>query len=67
MYYMSLREICFAKALFCMVRGVDPGLILPRAPAAAAPHLKPAFADLAREAGRVEALRAAAREAARPV
>jgi hypothetical protein len=65
MYYMSLREICFATALFSMVRGVDRRLVLPRAPGAAAPHLKRAFADLAREADRVEALRAAAKDAAR--
>ncbi|WP_158818040.1 hypothetical protein [Methylocapsa sp. S129] len=63
-YYMNLREICFATALFSAIREVDPGLILPRAPAAAAPHLKRAFADLAREKDRVDALRAAAKDAA---
>jgi hypothetical protein len=64
MYYMNLREICFATALFCAIREVDCGLVLRRAPGAATPHLKRAFADLAREADRVEALRAAARQAA---
>jgi hypothetical protein len=63
MYYMTLREICFATALFSAVRDIAPRLILPRAPAAAAPHLKRAFADLARESERVEALRLAARAA----
>jgi hypothetical protein len=65
MYYMNLREICFATALFCMVRDVDPKPVLRRAPGAAAPHLKRAFADLAREADRVGALRNAAQAAAR--
>ena len=64
MYYMNLREICFATALFCVVRGVDAKLVLRRAPGAAAPHLKRAFADLAREPNRIDALRAAATKAA---
>ena len=64
MYYMNLREICFATALFSAVREVDAGLVLRRAPGAATPHLKRAFADLAREADRIEALRAAAKAAA---
>jgi hypothetical protein len=67
MYYMNLREICFATALFCVVRDVDAKPILRRAPGAAAPHLKRAFADLAREADRVGALRAAAQAAVIPL
>jgi hypothetical protein len=63
MYYMNLREICFATALFCVVRGVDRKLALRRAPGAATPHLKRAFADLAREPERIGALRAAAEQA----
>jgi hypothetical protein len=63
MYYMNLREICFATALFCVVRGVDRKLALRRAPGAATPHLKRAFADLAREPERIAALRAAAEQA----
>ena len=65
MCYMNLREICFATALFCAVRDVDSKLVLRRAPGAATPHLKRAFADLAHEAERIETLRAAAKEAAR--
>ncbi len=64
MYYMNLREISFATALFCVVRGVDRELVLRRAPGAAAAHLKRAFADLTREPARIETLRAAAERAA---
>ena len=64
MYYMNLREICFATALFSVVRGVDAKLVLRRAPGAATPHLKRAFADLAREPDRIDALRTAAQQAA---
>jgi hypothetical protein len=39
-YYMSLREICFATALFCVVRDIDHKLVLLRAPGAAVPHLE---------------------------
>lgn len=63
-YYMNLREICFATALFATVRDVDFRLVLRRAPGAAVSHLKRAFADLAREADRVETLRASARRLA---
>ncbi len=63
MYYMNLRELCFATALFCLVRDVERKLALRRAPAAAAPLMKRAFADLAREPGRLEALRRAAKRA----
>jgi adenine phosphoribosyltransferase len=65
MYYMNLREICFATALFCMVRGVDPKPALRRAPGAAAPHLKRAFADVALEPHRIAALRSHKASAAR--
>jgi len=64
MYYMNLREICFATALFATMRDVDSRLVLRRAPGAAAPYLKRAFADLARETDRVDALRIAARNLA---
>ena len=63
MYYMNLPEICFSTALFCVVREVEPKLILSRAPAAAASPLKRAFADIAAEPARIAQLRAAAAEA----
>lgn len=66
-YYMNLREICFATALFAAIRRVDASSVLRRAPGAAAPYLKRAFADLAREAGRVDALRAIADDLAKEV
>jgi hypothetical protein len=64
-YYMNLRETCFATALFCVVRDVDRKLVLRRAPGAAVPHLRRAFADIAREPGRTGALRAVAAQKAR--
>ena len=64
MYYMNLREISFATALFCAARGIEKSPVLRRAPGAAVPHLKRAFADIAREDSRVAALRALAKDAA---
>lgn len=60
MYYMNLREISFVTALFCVVRDVDPKLVLRNAPGAAEGHIKRAFADIAGEPVRVAALREAA-------
>ncbi|HLH50452.1 MAG TPA: hypothetical protein VKV96_14010 [Roseiarcus sp.] len=60
MYYMNLRELCFATALFCAVHGVERKPVFRRAPAAASPLLKRAFADLDRNADRIALLRAAA-------
>ncbi|HEV3042599.1 MAG TPA: hypothetical protein VGY52_01890, partial [Roseiarcus sp.] len=62
-YYMSLREICFATALFCVLRDIDPKLVLRRATGAAVPQR--AFADIGREPGRTGALRAVAAQKAR--
>lgn len=58
---MNLREICFAAALFAAVREVEPALVVRQAPGAAAPYFKRAFVDLARETGRIGALRSAAK------
>lgn len=66
MYYMSLRELCFATALFCVVHGVEQKPVLRRAPAVATPLLKRAFADLDRNADRVAVLRMATERAGVP-
>jgi hypothetical protein len=46
MYYMNIRELSFATALFCSVREVDPALVLRNAPAAVVAPLRRAFADI---------------------
>ena len=61
--YMSFREACFATALFSAVRGVDKGLILRHAPAAAVGNFKRAFADLDEHRAAVDALKALAAQA----
>jgi hypothetical protein len=60
-YYMNLREICFAAALFAAVREVEPAMVVRHAPGAAAPYFKRAFVNLTREADRIGALRSAAK------
>jgi hypothetical protein len=61
-YYMNLREICFAAALFAAVREVEPALLMRQAPGAAAPYFRRAFVGLAQETDRVGALRSAAKK-----
>lgn len=60
--YMNLREICFATALHAVLKGADQATALRHAGDLIGPdartHLKRAFADLARESARVDALRA---------
>ena len=59
--YMSLREICFATALYALLKSADKATTLSHAGAVVGPdaraHLKRAFADLERDSARVEALR----------
>lgn len=61
--YMNLREICFATALFAVLKGDEPAATLRHAGTVVGPdaraHLKSAFADLQHEGQRVEALRSA--------
>lgn len=59
--YMSLREICFATALFAVLKGADKATTLSHAGSVVGPdaraHLKRAFRDLEGESARIEALR----------
>lgn len=62
-YYMNLPELCFATALFCIVRGIDKHKILSGAPSSNASLLKRCFQDLERQPDWLEALQAMGAEA----
>ena len=58
-YYMNRREACTATALFAMVHGIEPKLVLRAADMDARGGLKHAFRDLEAQRPRIDAIKRA--------